>query len=55
MFQINVLQQNQTHILCSITFFPENRDIVWKNMVDREIMWKNMVDREIMWKKYGRS
>jgi hypothetical protein len=36
MFQKKVVQKIKTHILCSITFSPENR-------ANSEIMWKNMV------------
>ena len=36
MFQTKVVEKIKTHILCSITFFPENR-------VTYEIMWKIMV------------
>jgi len=32
MFQTKVVQKIKTHILCSVTFFPENRAV-------REIMW----------------
>jgi hypothetical protein len=34
MFQIKAVEKIKTHILCSITFFSENRDVY-------EIMWKN--------------
>ena len=36
MFQNKFSDKIQTHILCSITFFPQNRaiyEIVWNNMV----------------------
>jgi len=36
MFPTKVVQKVKTHILHSVTFFPENRaayEIVWKNMV----------------------
>ena len=36
MFQTQVVGKIKTHILNSITFLPENRDvydIIWKNMV----------------------
>jgi hypothetical protein len=36
MFQTNV-EKIKTHILCSITFFPENRAVY-------EMMWKNNVE-----------
>ena len=38
MFQTKVVQKIKTHILCSVTFFFENRavyEIVWKNFVER--------------------
>jgi hypothetical protein len=38
MFQTTVVEKLETHILCSITFFPENRalyDKMWKNIVER--------------------
>jgi len=35
MFQTNVVENIKTHILCSVTFFFENRS-------DYEIMWKNI-------------
>jgi hypothetical protein len=38
MFQIKVVEKIKTHVLCSITFFPENRavyGIMWKNIVQR--------------------
>jgi len=38
MFQTNVAEKVNTHILCSITFFLENRTVY-------EIMWKNLVQR----------
>jgi len=37
MFQTKVVEEIKTHILCSITFFFENRAVY-------EIMWKNMVE-----------
>jgi hypothetical protein len=37
MFQSNFGEKIETHILCSITFFPENRAIY-------EIMWENIVE-----------
>jgi len=37
MFQKNVVEKIKTHILCSITFFSENRAVY-------EIMWKSMVE-----------
>jgi hypothetical protein len=37
MFQIKLVDKMRTHILCSITLFPEN-DAVY------EITWKNMVE-----------
>jgi len=33
-----VVEKIETHIVCSITFFPENRafyDIMWKNSAER--------------------
>jgi hypothetical protein len=39
MFQTKVTEKIKTHILCSRTFFSENRAIY-------EIMWKNMVEPE---------
>jgi hypothetical protein len=39
MFQAKVVETIKTHILCSLTFFLENRAIY-------EIMWKNIVDLE---------
>ena len=38
MFHTKVVQKIKTHILCSVTFFPENRAVY-------EIMWKNIVQR----------
>jgi hypothetical protein len=38
MFQTKVVEKIKTHILCSVTFFFENRaiyEIIWKNIVDR--------------------
>jgi len=32
MFQKNFTEQIKTHISCSITFFFENCEIMWKNM-----------------------
>jgi hypothetical protein len=39
MFQIEVVEKIKTHILCSVTFFPENRAVY-------EIMSKNLVEPE---------
>ena len=36
MFHTKVVEEIKTHILCSINFFFENRDVC-------EIMWKNIV------------
>jgi hypothetical protein len=36
MFQTKVVEKIKTHILCSITFFSEIRDVY-------EILWKNIV------------
>jgi hypothetical protein len=36
MFQTNAAEATKTHILCSVTFFFENRAVY-------EIMWKNIV------------
>jgi hypothetical protein len=36
MFQTKVVEKIKTHVLCSITFFTENRAVY-------EIMWKNVV------------
>jgi hypothetical protein len=38
LFQTKIVEKIQTHILCSITFFPENLAVY-------EIMWKNMAER----------
>ena len=38
MFQVEVIEKLETHILCSLTFFPENLAV-------HEIMWKNIVER----------
>jgi len=38
MFQTKVVEKIKTHILYSVTFFPENRAVY-------EIMWKNIVER----------
>jgi hypothetical protein len=38
MFQTYVLMKNETHILCSVTFF------FFLNHVVYEIMWKNAVE-----------
>jgi hypothetical protein len=48
MFQTKVVDKIKTHILCSITFFSENRAVC-------EIMWKNMVepDRSQVAIEYG--
>jgi len=35
MFQTLVVEEVKTHILCSLSFFPENREI-------RDVMWKNI-------------
>ena len=47
-FQKNVVQKLETHILCSMPFFFENRPIY-------EIMWKNFIQRGrsqmIIWRK----
>jgi hypothetical protein len=37
MFQTKEVEKIKTHVLFSMTFFPENRAIY-------ETMWKNMVD-----------
>jgi hypothetical protein len=37
MFQTKVVEKIKTHILCSVTFFFENRAVY-------EIMWKNIVE-----------
>ena len=37
MFQAEVVEKIKTHILCSVTFFLENRAVYY------EIMWKNTV------------
>jgi len=34
-----ICRENETRILCSVTFFPENRAVY-------EIMWKNIVQPE---------
>jgi len=39
MFQTKVVEEIKTHLLCSITFFSENRAVF-------EIMWKNAVEPE---------
>ena len=38
MLQTKAVQKIKTHILCSVTFFPENRTVYEK-------MWKNIVER----------
>jgi len=38
MFQANVLEEIETHILCSLTFF------VFENHAVYEIMWKNILE-----------
>jgi len=38
MFQTNVVEKIRTHVLCSATFFFENRAVYEK-------MWKNIVER----------
>jgi len=38
MFQTKFVEKIKTHILCSVTFFFENRVVY-------EIMWKNIVER----------
>jgi len=38
MFQTKAVQKIETHILCSVAFFSENRAVY-------EIMWKNIVER----------
>jgi len=43
MFQTKVVQKIQTHILCSITFFSENRavyEMKWENIVEPD--WPQM-------------
>jgi hypothetical protein len=37
MFQTKILEKIETHILCSMTFFFENRAIY-------EMMWKNIIE-----------
>ena len=39
MFQTKVVEKIKTHVLCSVTFFFENRALF-------EIMWKNIVERD---------
>ena len=39
MLRAKVAEKIKTHILCSVTFFPENRAV-------REIMCKDMVERD---------
>jgi len=37
MFQTKVVEKIKTHVLCSVTFFFENRavyEIIWKNIVE---------------------
>ena len=36
MFQSNAIQKIKEHISSSITFFFENREIMWKNMEEPE-------------------
>ena len=45
----NVVEKIKTHILFSITFFPQ------KNLTTNEVMWKNMVepDRRCMLDNQG--
>ena len=38
MFQTKVVLNIKTHVLCPVTFFPENRAFY-------EIMWKNIVEQ----------
>jgi hypothetical protein len=48
MFQTKVVDKIKTHILCSITFFSENRvvyEIMWKNMVDPDMLHNNITRR----------
>jgi hypothetical protein len=45
MFQIKVVKEITTYILCSVTFFFENRifyEIMWKNMVQQDRSHDNM-------------
>jgi len=42
----NVVDTTKINILCSITFFPENRAVY-------EIMWKNKVEPSKQQLKYG--
>ena len=50
MFQIKVVEKIKTHILHSVTFFPENRaicEIMPKNVVERgrsQIIWRPRVE-----------
>jgi hypothetical protein len=48
MIQTEVVEKINTHVLCSVTFFSENRAVC-------EIMWKNTVqqDRPQMIIHYG--
>jgi len=39
MFQTKVVEKIKTHILCSVTFFSQNRAVY-------EIMWENIVERD---------
>jgi len=39
MFQPKAVDKIKTHVMCSVTFFPENRAVY-------EIMWKNIVRRD---------
>jgi hypothetical protein len=39
MFQTKFVEKSRTHILCSVTFFFENRVVY-------EIMWKNIVETD---------
>jgi len=48
MFETNIVEKSKTHLLGSVTFFPEN-------LAFCELMWKNMVqpDKPHMKIQYG--
>ena len=58
----NIVQKIKTHILCSVTFFFENRAVyeaMWKNVVERGrpqmTIWRLHIACWILEAKYTRS
>jgi hypothetical protein len=51
MFQTKFVQKIKTHIVCSVTFVPQNRavyEIMWKNTVEPEKPTDNMAHAQCM-------